>query len=154
MRLSRWLEVVEFILDLVGYSIDTPLHRQRLLEPSFGAGDFLLPIIDRLLSSWRRGLGHLSSAVGELGDAIRAVELHRETFEATRNAVTNRLKREGLSATLFRETSFLNHWTPGSTMLSATLLMFGRSLSRHHYSPNTDGATKRCMIARISISRS
>src|SRR5690606_22770680 len=31
-------EVVEFILDLCGYTPDQPLHRFRLLEPSSGAG--------------------------------------------------------------------------------------------------------------------
>ncbi len=34
-------EVVDFILDLVGYTADQPLHKRRLLEPSFGDGDFL-----------------------------------------------------------------------------------------------------------------
>jgi type I restriction-modification system DNA methylase subunit len=28
-------EVVEFILDLVGYRVERPLHRLRLLEPSW-----------------------------------------------------------------------------------------------------------------------
>ncbi|MCK9388759.1 MAG: hypothetical protein M0Q22_10275 [Sulfuritalea sp.] len=42
-------EVVEFILDLVGYTEDKPLTRNRLLEPSFGGGDFLLPAVSRLL---------------------------------------------------------------------------------------------------------
>ncbi len=37
-------EVVNFILDLTGYTADRPLHRMRLLEPSFGNGDFLLQI--------------------------------------------------------------------------------------------------------------
>ena len=35
-------EVVDFILDLAGYTEDQPLHEKRLLEPSFGGGDFLL----------------------------------------------------------------------------------------------------------------
>ncbi len=47
-------EVVDFILDLVGYTEDQPIHRKRLLEPSFGSGDFLLPIVGRLLKAWRR----------------------------------------------------------------------------------------------------
>ena len=34
-------EVVDFILDLAGYTEDQPLHEMRLLEPSFGGGDFL-----------------------------------------------------------------------------------------------------------------
>lgn len=35
-------DVVAAILDLYGYSVDRTLHRQRLLEPSFGGGDFRL----------------------------------------------------------------------------------------------------------------
>ena len=42
-------EVVDFILDLSGYTVDKPLHRARLLEPSMGQGDFLTPVIDRVL---------------------------------------------------------------------------------------------------------
>jgi hypothetical protein len=41
-------EVVEFILDLAGYTAGKPLHRARILEPSMGHGDFLAPVIDRL----------------------------------------------------------------------------------------------------------
>ena len=33
-------EVVDFILDLVGYTADKPLHRAALLKPSNGAGGF------------------------------------------------------------------------------------------------------------------
>src|SRR5260221_9029554 len=45
------LEVVEFILDLAGYTADQPLQGLRLLEPSFGAGDFFLPALQRLLKA-------------------------------------------------------------------------------------------------------
>ena len=38
-------ETVDFILDLSGYTTDKPLHSFRLLEPSFGRGDFLLPVV-------------------------------------------------------------------------------------------------------------
>lgn len=90
-------EVVDFILDLAGYTEDQPLHRKRLLEPSFGGGDFLLPIVGRLLTAWRAAKS-AGSVVDELADAIRAVELHRETFTATRAAVIERLKQEGITA--------------------------------------------------------
>jgi len=43
-------EIVEFILDLVGYTVDCPLPRFRLLEPSCGQGDFLVPAVERLHS--------------------------------------------------------------------------------------------------------
>jgi hypothetical protein len=88
-------EVVEFILDLVGYTESKPLHELRLLEPSFGGGDFLLPILPRLIKAWR-ATKHTGSALDELGDAIRAVELHRDTFHATRAKVIATLGNEGI----------------------------------------------------------
>lgn len=90
-------EVVDFILDLAGYTEDQPLHKKRLLEPSFGGGGFLLPIVGRLLTAWRAAK-RAESALDDLGDAIRAVELHRETFHSTHAAVVALLKREGLAA--------------------------------------------------------
>jgi hypothetical protein len=87
---------VNFILDLAGYTQDQPICRKRILEPSFGAGDFLLPTVERLLAAWRlSNIGN--SIVAELGEAIRAVELHHDTFTATRAAVIERLKQEGIS---------------------------------------------------------
>lgn len=94
------IEVVEFILDLVGYVASEPLHLRRILEPSFGEGDFLLPIVDRLLRAWRNNGGNVPSVGIELGGAIRGVELHRETFVSTRKTVINRLAREGIPASV------------------------------------------------------
>ena len=89
------VEVVDFILDLAGYTEDQPLHKKRLLEPSFGGGDFLLPAIGRLMTAWRASQ-HTGTVVEELGDAIRAIELHRKTFSATHAAVINLLKQEAV----------------------------------------------------------
>lgn len=89
-------EVVEFILDLAGYTSDKRLHEQALLEPSFGDGDFLLVAIERLLEAWRtHGAGTPPSA---LAGCIRAVELHRHSFQGTRQKVIALLRGEGLSA--------------------------------------------------------
>lgn len=87
-------EVVDFILDLTGYTADARIAGYRLLEPSFGDGDFLLPAIDRLLESAARD-GALN--YDALAPAIRAVELHRPTFEGTRTLVAERLQRAGLT---------------------------------------------------------
>lgn len=87
-------EVVDFVLDLVGYTPDKPLYRQRLLEPSFGNGDFLLPVLERLLFAWKRdGQGGKSHG---LDDCVRAVELHHGSYERTRAKVVVLLNSHGL----------------------------------------------------------
>jgi len=90
-------EVVDFILDLVGYSSDRPLHSLRLLEPSFGDGDFLFLAIDRLLLAWKNS-DMTTPPLEALGDCIRAVELHRDTFTRTRAAVIAHLSGSGIAA--------------------------------------------------------
>ena len=88
-------EVVEFILDLVGYTVDQPLTSFRLLEPSFGDGDFMLPAVERLLAAAQResdGLG-----VERLAPAIRGVELHRKTFEGARQALGTLMMGQGVA---------------------------------------------------------
>lgn len=99
-------EVVNFILDLVGYRADCPLPGYRILEPSFGKGDFLLAIIDRLLEAQRRASDAVPAHA--LADSIRAVELDPEMFSTTRLAVIARLEREGFT----RETALelAGHW--------------------------------------------
>ena len=72
-------EVVDFILDLTGYTADQPLPHWRLLEPSFGAGDFLFPAIERLMSAWREEKAE-GTVFEDLKNSIRAVELHHHTF--------------------------------------------------------------------------
>lgn len=89
-------EVVDFILDLAGYTPDRALHKMRLLEPAFGGGDFLLPVIDRLVAAWRAA-GSGRSALADLGDALRAVELHHDTFRSTHAAVVARFEQAGLA---------------------------------------------------------
>ena len=88
-------EVVDFVLDLAGYTKNRPLYEMRLLEPSFGGGDFLLPVIERLLTAWR-AVRPNGSALKDLGNAIKAVELHHDTYRSTRIAVIDLLERKGL----------------------------------------------------------
>jgi hypothetical protein len=88
-------EVANFILDLVGYTKDQPLYHKRILEPSFGNGDFLLPIIDRLLSSWQDSAPKIS-VIDELSQAICAIELHRDTFNRTFHDVVVFLETKGI----------------------------------------------------------
>ncbi len=111
-------EVVAFILDLIGYTPDKPLHTLPLLEPSFGDGDFLFPAIERLLKSYRK---HSSDPtdVTALLPAIRAVELHRPTFTATRTRLEAFLRENGFSEQDAR--TLLNQWLSQGDFLLAPI---------------------------------
>lgn len=87
-------EVVDFILDLVGYTADKPLQGFRLLEPSFGHGDFLVPAVQRLMASVSRQ--NLQPTTSLLKDSIRGVELHVASFGKTAGEVRDILIRNGV----------------------------------------------------------
>ncbi len=89
-------EVVAFLLDLIGYTPDQTLTGRRLLEPSCGEGDFLLPALDRLLLAWKRS--GQAEPYPALKDALRAVELHRTSHEIVRSRVLARLEAEGFTS--------------------------------------------------------
>ena len=90
-------EVVEFILDLAGYTADRPLYSFRLLEPSFGDGDFLQIVIERLLASWQQG-DPSGDAITALSQCIRSVELHESSFGATHSKVIAALREADIDA--------------------------------------------------------
>lgn len=99
-------EVVDFILDLAGYSPKKPIYKYRLLEPSFGRGDFLIPAIRRLIKAWRGAKG--AHALEDLQGALRAVELHPDTFDATRQMVIDYLRKQDLSSRV--SVGLADHW--------------------------------------------
>lgn len=83
-------EVVAALLDLAGYTADRPLHSWSVLEPSFGAGDFLIPAVDRLLLACAAA-GLTPDDIRQLRAAVRGVEVHPASFEATRETLRARL---------------------------------------------------------------
>lgn len=104
-------EVVAFMLDLAGYTACQPLHRMRLLEPSFGGGVFVLAAVGRLLRAFKAAGGG-----ADLADCIRAVELHRSTFHATRQKIDALLLAHGLADA--ERARLLSAWlVPGDFLL-------------------------------------
>jgi adenine-specific DNA-methyltransferase len=85
----RW--VVDFILDLVGYTPDKDLGRQTLIEPSCGTGAFLVPVIERLAQS---SINH-GHNLHDLGDAVRAFDLLDANAQRARKAVAEVLTGHG-----------------------------------------------------------
>jgi len=87
----RW--VVDFILDLVGYTADRNLAASTLIEPSCGTGAFLVPIVERLIAS----AALHGRDVRTLGPAIRAFDLLDANASLAQKASANLLTLAGLS---------------------------------------------------------
>lgn len=90
-------EVVEFILDLAGYTADRPLCGCRALEPSFGDGDFLVPMVERLLATYESAARSSGNGVDCLSCSIRAVEIHDASIERTRERLSSLLREHDVS---------------------------------------------------------
>jgi hypothetical protein len=87
----RW--VVEFILDLVGYTPDRDLAAHVLVEPSCGTGAFLVPVVERLIASSQAHAHDLRT----LGPAIRAYDLLDANADRARKAASGLLLENGLA---------------------------------------------------------
>ena len=125
-------EVVEFILNLVGYTTDQPLFNYRLLEPAFGEGDFLLPIVKRLLTSYKANMVGRHDLINDLGNAIRAVEINNESINSTRANLLNVLKNNGIIENDARR--LIDHWIiEGDFLLSELPFSFTHAIGNPPY---------------------
>lgn len=80
-------DLVNKILDAVGWQSRFDLSRSRLLEPAAGNGAFVTEATRRLLTSCRRR--SIPVKFDALKDCIRAFEIHpREAHEARQNVIT------------------------------------------------------------------
>jgi hypothetical protein len=108
-------EVVDFMLDLIGYTPDRSLWEMRLLEPSFGGGEFLFKALERLLTSAARE----NIGLDQLRESICGVELHGATFEATKAQVLSTLCKAGASPV--EAAALTRHWLKNDDFLLAPL---------------------------------
>lgn len=93
----RW--VVEALLDLTQYTTDRDLGAMTAVEPAAGTGAFLVPMIERLLTS-AKAFGRPYST---LSDSIRAWELKPANVQRLRSQVHNVLTDAGASASEAQE---------------------------------------------------
>lgn len=112
-------EIVNFILDLIGYTEDKPLYQLNILEPSFGDGDFLSIIIKRLICSWKKFRDSHNLNIKNLFDAVCAVEIHDATFNKTRFKLIEQLKNENFSTEEAIE--LVEHWLVKDDFLLTTM---------------------------------
>lgn len=89
--------VVDFMLDLIGYSFANDIATKRIIEPSFGDGDFLLPIIERIIFNYKTNHSNLDSIHIDLKNSILGFELHAATCEATKKKTRSLLGKLGCS---------------------------------------------------------
>ncbi len=82
-------EVVDFILDLVGWTKDKDLSDHSLLEPSFGGGEFLNAALQRYLDSSSQ------KDSDTLRDRFFGIEVNRASFEATSQLLSTTLTEAG-----------------------------------------------------------
>ncbi|BDC49808.1 type II DNA modification methyltransferase [Bryobacterales bacterium F-183] len=85
--------VVDFLLDLAGYTEDGNLVDALAVEPSAGEGAFLVKMTERLISSCRRQGRPLS----DCHNSLIAYELDSTSAELGRNAVLNVLSSMNVS---------------------------------------------------------
>lgn len=77
-------DVVDFMLDLTGYTTDKSLVKLRLLDPSFGEAIFLEQAVKRLVTSYLQVNTHTSTIAKDLKRCICGIELNKRVYEIGR----------------------------------------------------------------------
>ena len=95
----RW--VVELILDLAGFTADRDLATMVAVEPSCGAGAFLVPMVERLVESCRLH----GRSLDEARMALRAFDLLPVNAELAQKAVVKVLTDDGIELALATDTA-------------------------------------------------
>ena len=95
----RW--VVELILDLAGFTADRDLAAMVAVEPSCGAGAFLVPMVERLVESCRLHGRSLDDA----RMALRAFDLLPVNAELAQKTVVKVLTDSGIELALATDTA-------------------------------------------------
>lgn len=108
-------EIVEFMLDEAGFSTNIQLFKKRILEPSCGEGDFVIPIAKRLFSSYLNS-PRSENDFNHLKKSLCAIELSISSL----NICADRLKLLCLefNFNLDQTKSLIQSWLINSEFLS------------------------------------
>lgn len=88
---KKW--VVKLILDIVGYTVELPLWKKVVVEPSCGHGSFVREIVARLIESAKR---YDKFNTKTLQDCVVCYELDKDSFDASRSIVKEILMMNGM----------------------------------------------------------
>lgn len=103
-------EIVDFILDLAGYSVGASrLATRTVLEPSCGDGAFLTAVLDRLLESEVTFRGEVDWDDATLEQAVCACDIDPASVEAASRLIGERLQSLGCPAS--RASRLASAWT-------------------------------------------
>lgn len=105
-------EVAEFVLDLLGWCSGTGLLRSRLLEPSAGEGDLLLPAVRRLLAE-------VDANDLRIAPCVRAVEVNLGALAICRERLHEILSECGWSR--LKSEQLLGDWLVHADFLTVPL---------------------------------
>lgn len=95
------VEIVQFMLDNIGYTADADIAAKTIYEPSFGRGVFLFEIIDRLIDNAIR-TGIDTSAISEiLNTNVQGVEFDEELYTETIQALTSHVQSKGIPSPIW-----------------------------------------------------
>lgn len=87
-------EIVEKMLNMIQYSGDN-LATKTILEPSFGDGAFLVPIVQRILSYGKQN-GKTPDEIIAMLDKVHGVELDKKYFDITKQKLQDIVTAEGI----------------------------------------------------------
>jgi adenine-specific DNA-methyltransferase len=110
-------DVVQTILDSIGWTAHAQLNAATLLEPAAGDGAFVVEAADRLLKSFARK--RLLLSVAALKDRIRAFEIHPVEAEKARERLMTVLKAVGIRSSDARYIT--QQWVQNADFLLADL---------------------------------
>lgn len=107
--------VVDLILDLAGYRADGDLAPRRILEPSCGHGAFLVPVVERLMTSAKAN----GVEPEKLRDAVAAFDIEQTHVDLSRRAAVETLLRHDVAPAAAK--ALAEHWVRQGDFLLAPL---------------------------------